>query len=146
MNKVLEFRVAAEMEQLKRLRKNLRQALQRMGVAELHLDRLLLVVDEVLSNAIEHGKSYRQGVKPIMVRVSQQKAGLLLSIEDADVPADVVAQIACDIDQNCQQVPAAPQERGRGLFLVQRFLVDLQVGPAEGGGMHLQGLLQGAQD
>ena len=94
---VLEFRLPAKIAHLRVLRRSLRQGLQDMGVAELPLDRLLLVVDEVVSNAIEHGQIYRRSAEPILVQVHRQDRGLLLSIEDADVPAAVVINEYVDV-------------------------------------------------
>jgi len=135
----------ADMSRMSDIRQFLRQGLETRGVPELFLERLLLVVDEVVSNAIEHGLEYRASAEPIRVCVARSRDGLHLTVEDMDVPADLVRALAREFDaRNDSSAPAAPLERGRGMFLITTFLEELSVTAAEGGGMRVSGRLQGS--
>ncbi len=119
----------------------LREHLERLGVDEAQVDRMVLVVDEVVSNAIEHGSVYRRSPNPIRVCVERFEAFLLLKVDDADVPSDLVTNLARVFDDQIESVPSAVVERGRGMFLITMFLEGLEILSAEGGGMRLQGRL-----
>jgi anti-sigma regulatory factor (Ser/Thr protein kinase) len=138
----LDFRFAAEPDHLRGFRNLLRKGLVQMGVSHDAIQRVLLVMDEIVSNAIEHGADYRRGEKPLRARVQLVDGDrLFLQFHDDDMPADVLAEISDEIlNGNC--VPVTELERGRGLFLVREFLSGLQVQELSGGGMLLEGFLR----
>ena len=143
MNNELDFRFPAEPDQLRVLRRLLRKGLAAMGVSEAATDRVLLVVDEVVSNAIEHGAHYRQGEKPLRARVLLgEDRRLFLQFQDEDMPSEIFAEVSRQILNVNGLAPLAELERGRGLFLVRELLSDLQVQELSGGGMLLQGFLR----
>lgn len=142
MKNELDFRFPAEPNHLRMFRRMLREGLAQMGVAEGAIDRALLVMDEIASNAIEHGAEYRQGDKPLRARVQLVEGHrLFLQFRDEDMPTGVLAAV-CDVVVNGGQLPVAHLERGRGLFLVRELLSDLQVRELRGGGMLLEGFLR----
>ena len=142
MNNEFEFRFPAEPDYLRVLRDTLREALAAMGVAEATTDRVLLVMDEIASNAIEHGALYRQGEKPLRARVRiVEERGVFLQFHDEDMPSDTFAEVSAEI-LNMDTVPFVEMERGRGLFLIREFLSDLQVLQPSDGGMLLEGFLR----
>ena len=142
MSSELDFRFPAEPDHLRNLRQMLREGLAAMGVDEIVADRVLLVVDEIVSNAIEHGADYRQGEEPLRARV--QLLGdqrVFLQFEDRDMPSEALAQLAREVQNTNGAAPTAELERGRGLFLVRELMVDLEVHEMIGGGMLLEGWL-----
>ncbi len=141
MTDLFDERFPADLSRLEELRRVLREHLERLGVDEAQVDRMVLVVDEVVSNAIEHGSVYRRSPNPIRVCVERFEAFLLLKVDDADVPSDLVTNLARVFDDQIESVPSAVVERGRGMFLITMFLEGLEILSAEGGGMRLQGRL-----
>ncbi len=143
MSNELDFRFPAEPDHLRNLRQMLREGLAAMGVAEAVTDRVLLVVDEIVSNAIEHGVDYRHGEKPLRARVQLlDDRRVFLQFEDRDMPPETLAQLAREVQNTNGAPPIAELERGRGLFLVRELLVDLRVHEMSGGGMLLEGWLR----
>ncbi|MCB9870419.1 MAG: ATP-binding protein [Planctomycetes bacterium] len=145
MKELFDRRMPADLSGMRDLRAMLRRELGKHGVPELFMERLVLVVDEVVSNAIEHGVDYRCSETPIRVCVQQSEAGLFLLVDDTDVPRRTVDELVAEFGQQ-GETPAAALERGRGMFLVATFLVDLDIRWADGGGMRLQGRLQESRD
>lgn len=138
----LDYRFPAEPDHLRLFRNMLREGLVEMGVLEDAIQRALLVMDEVVSNAIEHGVEYRKGAKPLRARVQLVEGDrLFMEFYDEDVPSEVLAGVIREI-QNGDYMPVAELERGRGLFLIREFLSDLQVMELSGGGMLLEGFLR----
>lgn len=141
MIKLFEQRFPADLSRMADLRARVREALEAQGLSETTLERLILVVDEVVSNSIEHGGAYRTTVDPIRVSVHQNSTSLLLEVDDVDVPRDLVIDLAKVFGDDGDETPSAMAERGRGMFLITMFLEDLEIVVAEGGGMRLQGRL-----
>lgn len=141
MIELFDERFPADLSRMAEVREIVRIGLAREGVPEEFLERLVLVVDEVVSNSIEHGAEYRQTEKPIRVCVGRTGDGLVLSVDDVDMPPDMVADLAREFDEHGEEAPALRLERGRGMFLINMFLEDLHVSTVEGGGMRLQGRL-----
>jgi anti-sigma regulatory factor (Ser/Thr protein kinase) len=142
LNNELDFRFPAEPDHLRVLRRMLRKGLVAMGIAESVTDRVLLVMDEIVSNAIEHGADYRQGEAPLRARVTLvEDDRLFLQFHDEDMPAEILAEVSREI-LNGGYTPVAGLERGRGLFLIREFLSELQVQELSGGGMLLEGFLR----
>ncbi len=142
MNNELDFRFPAEPDYLRVLRDRLREGLDAMGVPQAAADRVLLVMDEIASNAIEHGARYRHGEKPLRVRVRMvEESRLFLQFHDEDMPPDTFAEVSAEI-LSMDTAPFVELERGRGLFLIREFLSDLQVLELSGGGMLLEGFLR----
>ena len=132
---------AADLRLMASLRSDLRDGLGQAGVPDAMLERLILVVDEVVSNSIEHGAEYRRSDLPIRVMVRKEEAGLQLVIDDIDVPRATMASLLAGYESS-DTPPGLLLERGRGLFLINTFLEDLKILRVEGGGMRLQGMLQ----
>lgn len=141
MNSLFDQRFPADLSRMSELRAVLRQVLVERGVSEDLLERLILVVDEVVTNSIEHGKAYRQTADPIRVGIQQGEQGLEVEVDDFDVPGDLVTALSREFGAHADTLPSVDHERGRGMFLVTLFLEDLRVTPVEGGGMRLQGRL-----
>ncbi len=141
MNSLFDQRFPADLSRMSELRATLREALELRGVSEDSLERLILVVDEVVANSIEHGEAYRRSSDPIRVEVRQDEQGLEVEVEDNDVPQDLATTLSREFGAQSGILPSVDHERGRGMFLVTLFLKGLRVTPVEGGGMRLQGRL-----
>ena len=142
MDNELDFRFPAEPGHLRVFRRMLREGLAAMGIAEPATERVVLVMDEIVSNAIEHGADYRQGEKPLRARVMLvEDDRLFLQFHDEDMPAEILAAVSDEI-LNGNYPPVAGLERGRGLFLIREFLSELRVQELSGGGMLLEGFLR----
>jgi anti-sigma regulatory factor (Ser/Thr protein kinase) len=132
---------AADLSRMAEMRRLLRESLEGEGVEESRLDRLVLVVDEVVSNSIEHGADYRQSSKPIRVQVQSIQGELFLKIDDIDMPADKIAGLAQVFGEESEAAPSAMALRGRGMYLITSYLEDLEIVAVDGAGMRLQGRL-----
>ena len=139
---MFDKRFPADLERMGDMRRALRSGLEVKGVPDACLERLVLVVDEVVTNSIEHGVDYRTSDDPIRVCVSRGEDGLRVLVEDVDVPSTLVRDLTREFAARRDEAPEAVLERGRGMFLITMFLEDLQVGAADGGGLRLEGLLQ----
>jgi len=127
------------------LRKALRERLARWRVGDDQIERALLVIDELVSNAIEHGAMNRTALDPLAVRAEIEGKDLLLELEDPEVPAAVVAELKRVLQGDAHATPPLDNERGRGLFLIATWLDRIEVLPLESGGMRLVGRIRGAR-
>jgi anti-sigma regulatory factor (Ser/Thr protein kinase) len=141
VKKVFEHRIPADLSLVGDLRRLLRHGLEQAGVSCGFIERLVLVVDEVVSNSIEHGAGYRKSAAPIRVVVRQRVDGLQVEVDDLDVPVDLVTTLEAELHGQDGMPPSAVSERGRGMFLITMLLTDLRVVAVEGGGMRVQGRL-----
>lgn len=141
MTPIFDAHYPADLARVGEIRAALRARLAASGVAEIHLERLVLVVDEVVSNAIEHGGTYRGSPEPIRVQVWLDGAVLHLAVDDLDTPGDVRDALERDLGGAIPGQPDVTSERGRGLFLIHTFLADLEVSAVDGRGMRLTGRL-----
>jgi len=140
---VLEFRIDADASRVRFLRTDIREQLEDIGVAEGDVDRLVLVVDEIVSNAIEHGRAYRRAHDVLAIRLTVAAAHVDLAFHDPSVPPETVNEMLRLIEQfRDGDVPPLDNERGRGLFLIDDGLDELSVVPGAGGqGLQLTGRL-----
>lgn len=139
MSGALEFRIPAQPEHLRDLRKGVREGVEAMGATAAVCERAVLVLDELVSNAIEHGDAYRTGGGELLVQVSLTAAGLWMEFVDPDVPGPMVEELRNAISRWGGEAPPITNERGRGLFLIATYLDELIVQAARGGGLHVRG-------
>jgi anti-sigma regulatory factor (Ser/Thr protein kinase) len=138
-----EFRVEADVARVRFLRADIRAHLEQAGMAERDLDRLVLVVDEIVSNAIEHGAVYRRPDDVLELRLTVAADHVAVAFHDPSVPARTVAELARMLERCQSGVPPLESERGRGLYLIGDGLEDIEAAVAEGGvGLRLTGRLE----
>jgi len=135
----LEFRFPPALEHLRSLRRHLRQKLQESHVSVETADSVILVLDEIVTNAIEHADSYRNESGWLLVRLDASGTDVLFEFEDPDVPTDVVDALAATLANSNEDHPPIDNERGRGLFLVALNIDDLKISHRPDGGLHLHG-------
>lgn len=139
----LRFEVRPDPKVIRDLRRIVREALIRIGVEPARIEPVLLVLDEILSNAIEHGSGYREGNAPMVVLLRRRGAELELEFEDPAVPQALIEQLREAFGRQLRECPPAENERGRGIYLVAGALRDVRISTARGGGLHLFGRFQG---
>ena len=135
-----EFRFPPDPAHVRLLRGVARQAAEEMGAAESAVDSLVLVLDELANNAIEHGSDYRQGNADLYVRVARDKDDLWVDFEDPEMPEPVVRELAEALRKARNGgLPAIDSERGRGLYLISVYFEEISVEVAPDGGFLLRG-------
>ena len=139
MSEGLSFQIPALPEHLRDLRKAVREGVETMGISERICEQVVLIVDELVSNAIEHGDSYRTGGGELLIQVKLTRGGLWMEFIDPDMPAPVVAQLRKALEGWDGTPPPLGNERGRGLFLISAYVDELIVQGAQGGGLHVRG-------
>ena len=133
------FRFPPEASHLRMLRRTVRDGLEAQGVPSATIELVVLVLDEVVSNSIEHGSSYRARHEHLSVSVRSNGIEVELDFEDPEAPRTVVDELADALERSRGKRPPPESERGRGLYLVADSLTELSVRPAKGGGLHLHG-------
>ena len=144
MSSGIEFRIPALPERLRDLRKGVREGVQSMGVTESACEQVVLVLDELVSNAIEHGDQYRTRGGELLVGVSLKAGDLWMEFIDPDMPPSMVAELRKALERWDGEPPPLSNERGRGLFLISAYLDELIVQAARGGGLHVRGRIAAA--
>ena len=137
-----EFRYSVRPEPLavRALRGDVRDALEPLGVDDRTIGSVVLVLDELVNNSIEHGLSYRGADDSfdVVVEVADQRIGV--EFHDPAVPPDVLQEILSMFASVADGAPPPDFERGRGLFLISDGLEQLRVESAdEGRGMRVRG-------
>lgn len=137
MNEVGTFRFPPDQRHLRVLRKAVRARLDALRLTRARIDMVLLVLDEIVTNSIEHAGEYRRS-SHLRVELRQDGDAIVFDFEDPDVPQDTVEQLARAFE--AQQARPAPHfERGRGLFLLADSVDDLSIEAGPHGGLHLSG-------
>ncbi len=133
-------RFAAAPEALRDLRKRVRAEVKGARLPRSSVDTLLLVLDELISNAIEHGAAYRRSAEPLRAELSLDGRDLVLVFDDDDMPSPQVELLRSAVG-NDVELPDLEDERGRGLFLITTSLQGLTVEDrtAVGAGVRLTG-------
>ena len=112
--------------------------LEELAADEQSVNKVVLVIDEMVANAIEHADPYR-GSSELLLRLTQRGQDVALDFEDPDVPADVIAELGAMLATGSERRPPVESERGRGLFLMATGIDQLEVSGRPGGGMRLTG-------
>jgi anti-sigma regulatory factor (Ser/Thr protein kinase) len=125
---------------LRRVRVRLRELAAELGAGAAG-NGLALVVDELVNNAIEHGRVYRLRGLDLVIQLSLVDGGITVEFFDAEMPEHEVDELARLLGAASSGTPALENERGRGLFLLTVYLADLRAEIAPGGGLRLVGRL-----
>ncbi len=146
MSEPLEFRFPPDPSHLRILRKAVRDGVLELGVIERSVDLLVLAMDEIVSNSIEHGEADREGDNMLCVRVELQGGDLRFDFFDPGVPDETVEKMSTWLANSQNGLPDLESERGRGFFLMSSSLDEILIQPAEEGGMHMLGRMIGVID
>src|SRR3954452_478184 len=116
------------------------EAVARLGLEPVRLERLKTAVGEATMNAMEHGNEYRPD-RPVSIRVLQTGDRLRVEVSDLGGAAEVHAAEAPDLEAKLagRQTP-----RGWGLFLIEKMVDEANVTGEDGRRtlelvVHLQG-------
>lgn len=139
MNPIRQVRFVPDLARMAEVRRQVRKAADEIGVDASARDTLALIVDELVSNAIEHGSDYRKGGHELSLEIRVGEGSLLLDFFDPEMPDAEVRVLARALSEAACGVPELNSERGRGLFLLSVYTEELRVAVAEGGGLHLYG-------
>ena len=136
---------AAEPQALRALRRRVRTALRGWRLPSHDVETVLLVLDELVSNAIEHGAVYRKLGKPLHVGMQLDGEDLALEFVDDDMPQAEIQAMAKAFDTGDIELPDFEDERGRGLFLVLTSMqaIEVEDRTEKAGGMRLRGRFLG---
>jgi anti-sigma regulatory factor (Ser/Thr protein kinase) len=126
---------------LKRLRAQIRGLAAFLGADRLACDRLALIVDELVNNAVEHGAAYRQRGLDLSIELGAEDDRITIEFTDPEMPGPSVRELARALASTAPGMPTLDSERGRGLFLMQVYLEGLRAEEAYTGGLRLVGML-----
>lgn len=127
---------------LRQLRPRVRDLAVQMGAPVAVGDRLALVVDELVNNAVEHGAAYRRHGLDLAIELHVVADRTQIEFFDREMPVDSVCELQRALAASAAGMPALSGERGRGLFLMSIYLDDLRVEVAAAGGLRLVGTVQ----
>ncbi|MDA0932619.1 MAG: ATP-binding protein [Planctomycetota bacterium] len=134
-----DLEVLPHVGQVRFLRADLRASLEACGVAEEAVDQLVLVADEIVNNAIEHGASYREAADVLRLHVEVDDEAVRFEFVDPSAPAELVSQLDVMLRACSEGRPPLDSERGRGLFLIADGLEDVRVDAVGDRGLRLSG-------
>lgn len=140
MTDSFHYTVRPEPLAVRSLRGDVRDALEQHGVDDRSIGSVVLVLDELVNNSIEHGLAYRgsEDSFDVVVTVSDERIGV--EFHDPAVPPDVLKDILGLFAAVSDGAPPPEFERGRGLFLISDGLEGLRVESADDGhGMRVRG-------
>lgn len=137
MIQVGTFSFPPDQRHLRVLRKEVRARLVALQITEERIDTVLLVLDEIVTNSIDHADDYRRS-SHLRIELRQDGDAIVFDFDDPDVPHETVERLARAFD--AQQTRPEPHfERGRGLFLLAGSVDDLSIAAGPHGGLHLSG-------
>lgn len=126
---------------LRQLRVRVRDLAVQLGASRDVGDKLALVVDELVNNAVEHGAAYRRQGLDLALELRVVADRTEIEFFDREMPADFVRELARALAASAGGMPSLDSERGRGLFLMSVYLDEVRVEVAQGGGLRLIGSL-----
>jgi len=127
---------------LKQLRPRVRALAVQMGAGPAVGDKLALVVDELVNNAVEHGAVYRHLGLDLAIELHVVADRAQIQFFDQEMPVEFVHELRRALAASTAGLPTLDSERGRGLFLMSVYLDDLRVEVASAGGLRLVGSVQ----
>lgn len=134
-----DLEVLPHVGQVRFLRADLRAGLEDCGVAEDAVDQLVLVADEIVNNAIEHGAFHREAADVLRLHVEVDADEVRFEFVDPSAPADLVSQVDAMLRACAEGRPPLDSERGRGLFLIADGLDGVRVDAVGDRGLRLSG-------
>jgi len=119
---VVALSFSANMQYVRPVRHFIRSLCKLAEYGEDETEEIQLVATEILNNSIEHGSGGPADEIGIMLRVSRQE----FRFEVTD-PGRGGALLADGALEQADQMPDLEAPRGRGLYLIKRFMDDLAV-------------------
>ena len=133
---VLSLELSATHESVRVARHMIRHFSRMRGVSDRERDNLVLVVSELLANAVDHGAG--EVLMDDSQNVSNVKMTLTLVVTEKEWTLDVTDQCGGDAEQlqsalDESSLPDLEDDRGRGLFLLRSSVDRLEVTPSPDG-------------
>ena len=119
---VVALSFSANMQYVRPVRHFIQALCQLAQYSDEEADEIQLVATEILNNSIEHGSGGPTDEIEVMMRV--QPGEFRFQVQD---PGRGGPKFADDALEKSTQMPDIEQPRGRGLFLIQRFMDELAV-------------------
>ncbi len=137
-----EYRCAPDRALLGGLRSSVRDQLEAWDVDIRATSKIVLVVDEMVGNSIDHGGGYRGASTELMVAVAVIGTDVEVSFVDPDAPESLVSELREQL-ANATEPPPLDAERGRGLYLIGSTLEDVLFAWEQDRGMTISGKMRG---
>lgn len=141
MSESHEFTLLADRVLLRDLRDSLRVVFEGWQIDETAAMRVLLVVDEIVGNAIDHGGDYRCDEHILTLRVELRDGDVRVEFIDPDTPQPVVNELVERIAA-ATEPPALDAERGRGMFLIGNTFQGVDIAWDSATGMRVRGIVR----
>jgi len=119
---VVALSFSANMQYVRPVRHFIQSLCKLAEYTEDEADEIQLVATEILNNSIEHGSDGPDDEIDIMMRVTA--AEFRFEVTDPGKGGSVFADAALD---RADRMPDLEAPRGRGLYLIKRFMDDLDV-------------------
>lgn len=129
-----QISIASDLKLVKLVRRFVTDQCASAGFQERQLDEIALAVSELCDNAIEHG-SGRNGAQ-IHVEVSQKPDRVRIVVRDPGSHEKRSEQLQEAVLQ-MEELPPAEAIRGRGLFLVNALVDEIEVQHLPNGGTEI---------
>ena len=117
----LKLSFAQKLEAVPIVRKRVESYLLTQGCAKRAAEEVVLAVDELCNNAVQHGPSQGKTRLKLLVHVDTGAARCRLT-----VPSDMTATELSKMTETAE-LPDFESERGRGLFLIRMMVDDLSI-------------------
>lgn len=140
MKEEFSYPCASDHASVRVLRATIRDQLEAWNIDAGAANRIVLVVDEIASNSIDHSAEYR--VQPPHFRLGLVETDVEFTFVDPDMPESLVVELARRFAE-LTAPPALDDERGRGLFLIRQSLEDVRFVWTQSVGLTLSGRLTG---
>jgi anti-sigma regulatory factor (Ser/Thr protein kinase) len=106
------------------------------GVKDGEIEQLVLIVSELLANAVDHGGGHPAMTELDLVRDARMRLTLVIgtrewSLSVSDEGGGDPARVRHAI--RSAQLPDLEDERGRGLYLMRQLVDSMEVDPSQGG-------------
>ena len=117
---IYSLRTDAQLENLSAIRDFVEDCAVRLNVAPAVIPNIVLAVDEMVTNIIEHGYAGQPGA--IEVEVSDRGDALIVELRDQAPPFDPTTQPPPDLAVSFEDRPPG----GLGIYLMRKVMDDVQ--------------------
>ncbi len=126
--------IASDLKLVKLVRRFVTDQCARAGFEERQLNEIALAISELCDNAVEHGSGSKEA--QIHVEVAQLADRVRITVRDSGSPTDHSERLVDAVHQ-MEDLPAAEAIRGRGLFLVNSLVDEIDVQHLPNGGTEI---------
>ncbi|MEO0233069.1 MAG: ATP-binding protein [candidate division WOR-3 bacterium] len=113
--KIFEFCTFSPFTKFNELRAILSESLENFRISKDKILNVVIVVDEILSNIVEHSYKFKKG--PIKIKIEKDERNIIITFEDQGKPF-IYKKGKADIEEK----EILKKERGLGLSIVQKLI------------------------